>query len=65
MRNRGKIIRNESDDDYTNSDSDSKITERPNFNSIKHPDIFSTYEFTSLFQDFHWNNIELIKKIFN
>lgn len=65
LRNRGKIIRNDSDDDYSDSDSESKAPERPNFNSIKHPDIFSTYEFTSLFQDFHCTPLELIKKIFN
>ena len=65
LRNRGKIIRNDSDDDYSDSDSASKLPERPNFNSIKHPDIFSTYEFTSLFQDFHCTPLELIKKIFN
>ena len=65
MRNRGKIIKNDSDDDYSDSDSASKPPERPNFNSIKHPDIFSTYEFTSLFQDFHCTPLELIKKIFN
>ena len=65
LRNRGKIIRNDSDDDYSDSDSASKAPERPNFNSLKHPDIFSTYEFTSLFQDFHCTPLELIKKIFN
>ena len=65
LRNRGKIIRNDSDDDYSDSDSASKAPERPNFNSIKYPDIFSTFEFTSLFQDFHCTPLELIKKIFN
>jgi hypothetical protein len=65
LRNRGKIIKNDSDDDYSDSDSASKPPERPNFNSIKHPDIFSTYEFTSLFQDFHCTPLELIKKVFN
>ena len=64
LRNRGKIIKNDSDDDYSDSDSP-KAPERPNFNSLKHPDIFSTYEFTSLFQDFHCTPLELIKKIFN
>ena len=65
IKNRGKMIKNESSDDYSDSDSDKKVPERPDFNSLKHPDIFSKYEVTSPFQDFHCTPIELINKVFN
>ena len=52
-----------SEDDITESDID--IKERPNFISLKNPDIFSEYEYTSLFQDYFCSPIELIQKIFN
>ena len=50
---------NESNEDINN------INNIPNFISIKNPDIFSQYEYTSLFQDFFCTPLELIKKIFN
>ena len=50
---------------YDCSDSDDNINDMPNFISIKTPDIFSEYEYTSLFQDYFCTPIELIKKIFN
>ena len=34
------------DDDYSNSNSTPKTPERADFNSLKHPDIFSKYEFS-------------------
>ena len=45
--------------------SEEEKEEKPNFNTIKTPDIFSEYEYTSLFQDYFCSPIELIKKIFN
>ena len=51
--------------DQNSSESFDEINERPNFISIKNPDIFSEYEYTSLFQDYFCTPIELIKKIFN
>ena len=53
------------DDSSSDDDEDNKDPERPNFNTMKHPDIFSEYEYTSLFQDYYCSPIELIKKIFN
>lgn len=47
------------------SESSDDINDKPNFISIKNPDIFSEYEYTSLFQDYFCTPIELIKKIFN
>ena len=49
------------------SDSDNAKTnkERPNFNSIKTPDIFSEYEYTSLFQDYFCTPIDIITNIFD
>ena len=52
-------------DDISLNDSDNNIKEKPNFNTIKIPDIFSQYEYTSLFQDYFCSPIELIEKIFN
>ena len=61
-----KIKKNESyDDDFSNSNSIPKTPERADFNSLKHPDIFSKYEFTPRFQDFHCTPLELIKRTFN
>jgi len=51
-----------SDEDEDNNNNNQ---EKPNFNTLKHPDIFSEYEYTSLFQDYYCSPIELIKKIFN
>ena len=65
LRYKNKNKKNESDDSYSSSDMSEKKQERPNFNSLKHPEIFSNYEYTSLFKDFHCTPIELIKKIFN
>ena len=46
-------------------DSDNKTkVEKPDFNSLKYPDLFSTYQVTTLFHDFHYTPMELIKKIF-
>ena len=64
LKNRGKNKKSDSEDEYSYSESSEKI-EKPNFNSLKHPDIFSNYEYTSLFKDYYCTPIELIKKIFN
>ena len=64
LKNKNKNKKSDSEDDYSYSDTSEKI-EKPNFNSLKHPDIFSNYEYTSLFKDFHCTPVELIKKIFN
>ena len=64
-RNKNNNKKDESEDEYSYSDSPEKPPDPPNFNSLKHPDIFSNYEYTSLFKDFHCTPIELIKKIFN
>ena len=65
LRNRNKNKKSDSSDEYSYSESSEKAPEKPNFNSLKHPDIFSNYEYTSLFKDFHCTPLELIKKIFN
>ena len=65
IKNRGKIVKEESSDDISESDSDKKGPERPDFYTPKHPDIFSKYEVTSPFQDFYCTPLELIKKVFN
>ena len=64
VKYRNKIKKIEDEDDISSSDSSDKKPELPNFNSLKYPDIFSDYEYTSLFKDFHCTPIELIKKIF-
>ena len=56
--------RKDSEDSFSDND-DNEKKERPNFISIKQPDIFSEYEYTALFQDYYCSPIELIKKIFN
>ena len=53
------------DDDDDPSFKENEKQEKANFNTIKRPDIFSEYEYTSLFQDFYCSPIELIKKIFS
>ena len=64
LKNRNKFQKDDIDDD-SYSESTEKEPPPPNFNSLKHPDIFSNYEFTSLFKDYHCTPLELIKKIFN
>ena len=64
LKNRNKNKKDDSFDEYSYSDSSEK-PEKPNFNSLKHPAIFSNYEYSSLFKDFHCTPIELIKKIFS
>ena len=65
LKNRNKFKKNESDDEDSYSESSEKEPPLPNFNSLKYPDLFSNYEFTSLFKDYHCTPLELIKKIFN
>ena len=60
-----KKKRKDSDDISLSDNDNNNIKEKPNFNTIKNPDIFSQYEYTSLFQDFFCSPIELIEKIFN
>ena len=55
--------RKDSEDSFSDND-DNEKKERPNFISIKQPDIFSEYEYTALFQDYYCSPLELIKKIF-
>ena len=47
------------------SENENDLKEKPNFVTIKNPDIFSEYEYTSLFQDYFCTPIDLIKKIFD
>ena len=56
--------RKDSDDDSISDNDNNDIKERPNFITIKQPDIFSEYEYTALFQDYYCSPLELIKKIF-
>ena len=56
--------RKDSDDDSISDNDNNEIKERPNFITIKQPDIFSEYEYTALFQDYYCSPLELIKKIF-
>ena len=64
LKNRNKKNKNESEDEDSYSDSSEKPPEKPNFNSLKHPDIFSNYEYTSVYRDYYATPVELIKKIF-
>ena len=52
-----KINRNDSDDKIKN--------EKPDFNSFKYPELFSTYQVTTFYHDFHYTPMELIKKVFS
>ena len=56
--------RKDRDDDSISDNDNNDIKERPNFITIKQPDIFSEYEYTALFQDYYCSPLELIKKIF-
>ena len=60
-----KIKKNKNRINNDSNKSNDSINDKPNFISIKNPDIFSEYEYTSLFQDYFCTPLELIKKIFN
>lgn len=60
-----KLKKNRCKTNNESNESNDNINNMPNFISIKTPDIFSEYEYTSLFQDYFCTPIELIKKIFD
>ena len=60
-----KLKKNKNRINNDSNKSNDSINDKPNFISIKNPDIFSEYEYTSLFQDYFCTPLELIKKIFN
>ena len=48
-----------------NDSNDGTKNEKPDFNSLRYPELFSTYQVSAVFQDYHYTPMELIKKIFN
>ena len=52
-------------DESDSSSGKKKEIPKTNFNLSKNPEVFSTYQTTALFEDYHCTPMELIKKVFN
>lgn len=64
-KNKNKNKNNESDEDeISDIEIKDKKPVKPDFNAIKRPELFSSYELSSRFQDFYCTPLELLKKIF-
>ena len=63
--NHNKFCNDDEDDSFSKDKKNKKIIQKPNFNLPKKPDVFSTYQTTTFFQDYYCTPMELIKKCFN